>query len=550
MPEQAETVEALARTAARKGFVTVDEVSQQLDPDEGEAMLAKVVSDLAASGIDVHGVNPDTVPQSSPAPRPSLDSGRIYYRDIGKTPLLTADGEVEVALRIRRADARVIKALSRSIAVARTIRDEVRRVLSSDRSVWKVVDPLGLVPTGEEAENERERLRVKLLLLENAIRQLDSSYKALVRREKRNGRADYWRRRMLHRLRIRMSRALRDLRPSRKLWAASIKALNETYYRLRQATPQVYVLEGTDPQTREPVRERPVLYRLRALERGDPLALIQSIREAVREGTQRGRAARTHMMQANLRLVANLVDRWYRPGTSLQRADLIQEGNIGLMRAVEKFDPHRGFKFSTYATWWIRQSVNRAIAEHSRNVRVPGHVQEAQAKIRTATSDLILKLGRPPTQLEIIAATGLDADVLERAAAAPVAEHSLDQPAGYHDFEEGDSLAMSIPDQTLADPEALAVHVQRRAAIEAVLHLVLEPRECRVLKRRFGLEDDPAGVTEKTLAQEFGVTREKVRQIEQGAMAKLKTPEVARRLAPFHDLPGRRSGSLTPAWGS
>ena len=550
MSEQAETVEALARTAARKGFVTVDEVSQQLDPDEGDAMLAKVVSDLSAAGIEVHGVNPDTVPQSSPAPRPSLDPGRIYYREIGRTPLLTADGEVELALRIRRADFLVIKALSRSIAVARTIRDEVRRVLSTDRSVWKVVDPAGFVPTGEEAENERERLRVKIVLLEAAIRRLDHFYKGVVRLEKRSGRADYWRRRMLHRVRIRMSWALREVRPSRKLWIASIQALNDTYYRLRQATPEVYVLEGTDPTTREPVRERPLLYRLRALERGDPLALIHSIRDALREGTVRGRAARTHMLQANLRLVSTLVDRWYRPGTSLQRADLIQEGNIGLMRAVEKFDPHRGFKFSTYATWWIRQSVNRAISEHSRNVRVPGHVQEAQAKIRTATSDLILKLGRTPTEREIIAATGLDADIIERAAAAPVAEHSLDQPAGYHGFEEGESLATSIPDLSLPDPESLAVHLQRRAAIEAVLHLVLEPRECRVVKRRFGLEDDPAGVDEKTLAQEFGVTRERVRQIEQGAMAKLRTPEVARRLSSFKRLPAGRSGSLTPAWGS
>ena len=158
MPEPAETVEALARTAARKGFVTVDEVSQQIDPDDGDAMLAKVVSDLSVAGIEVHGVNADTVPHSSPAPRPSLDPSRIYYREIGKTPLLTADGEVELALRIRRADFSVIKALSRSIAVARTIRDEVRRVLSTDRSVWKIVDPPGMVPTGEDAANERETL--------------------------------------------------------------------------------------------------------------------------------------------------------------------------------------------------------------------------------------------------------------------------------------------------------------------------------------------------------------------------------------------------------
>ena len=356
---------------------------------------------------------------------------------------------------------------------------------------------------------------------------------------------------MLNRLRISMSLALRDLSPSRKLWILCIQALNDTYYRLRQATPEVYVLEATDPVTRQRVVERPLLYRTRALERGDPLPLVHSIRASVREATLRGRAARSDMLKANLRLVSTLVDRWYRPGTSLQRADLIQEGNIGLMRAVEKFDPHRGFKFSTYATWWIRQSVNRAISEHSRNVRVPGHVQEAQAKIRTAKSDLVLKLGRAPTPSEIIEATGLDADVVDRAASAPVGEHSLDQPAGYNGFEEGDALGSSIPDPSLPDPESLAVHLQRRAAIEAVLELVLDNRECRVVKRRFGLEDEPVDPhDEKSLAQELGITRERVRQIEAVAMAKLKTPQVARRLTPFARLPPRRAPARLPPRGA
>ena len=552
MSDSFKLVEALAKLALDKGFVTLEDVTDQLEPDAGDDQLSRLVADLAVVGVDVVGVEHDALAVRVAPGRSSGDPGPIYHREIGRTPLLTPDGEIDLALRIRRADATVIKALSRSMAVASRIRDAVRRVLSTDRSVWKVVDPVGLVPTGEEAEDARERLRIKIVLLEANIRALDRMYRFVVRNEKRRGRPDFWRRRVLHRCRVKMSQSLRDLRPSRDLWIESIQEINDAYYRLREATPALYTVEGVGPGGKRIVAQRSLLYRIRALERGDPLSLIQRIRERLRLGMRRGREARTHMMQANLRLVVKLAYRWYRPGSSLTRSDLIQEGNLGLMRAVEKFDPQRGFKFSTYATWWIRQSVNRALAEQSRTVRVPGHMQEALAKIRVAEAELMLELGRRPLPAELARNTGLPVEVVNRAAAVPVAEHSLDEPVGYHGFDETESLVTAIPDPALPDPESMVVHLQRRAAIDAVLLMVLEPREQQVVRARFGLEDMPVDPDKRfrTLEREFGVSRERIREIEQAAMAKLRRPEVARRLRPFIRVPGSSSLTPVPAWSS
>lgn len=552
LTDTSHSLETLTRLAAVKGFVTLEDVSDHLDPDDADDVLSRLVIELSAAGVDVVTADPDAVPTAETVGRSSSDPAPIYAREIGRTPLLTADAEIDVALRIRRADALVIKALSRSVAVARRIRDAVRRVLFSERSVWKVVDPVGLVPTGDDAEECRERLRVCIVLLEASIRSVERMYGFVVRNEKRTGRPDYWRRRVLNRSRVRMSQALRELRPSRDLWIESIQEITEAYYRLREATPEHYVVEGLDPATSALFAERPVLYRIRSLERGDPLSLIHRVRQQLRIGMRRGRQARTEMMTANLRLVAYLAHRWHRPGCSLTPSDLIQEGNLGLMRAVEKFDPQRGFKFSTYATWWIRQSINRALAEQSRTVRVPGHMQEALAKIRAAEAELSVYLGRPPLSEELANATGLPVEVVHRAAAVPVAEHSLDEPVGYHGFDETDSLVTAIPDPSKPDPEALLVHLQRRAAIDAVLAMVLDPRERQVVCRRFGLDDAVAEPEKRvrTLEQEFGVSRERIRQIEQAAMAKLRRPEVAHRLRPFVGAPASPPGPLAPVWGT
>ena len=249
-------------------------------------------------------------------------------------------------------------------------------------------------------------------------------------------------------------------------------------------------------------------------------------------------------MEANLRLVVTLASRSYRPGQGIMLNDLIQEGNFGLMRAVEKFDPGRGFKFSTYATWWIRQSVSRALLELGRTVRVPGHMQETLSAIRSAEGELFHQLGRPATLDELSAYTGKAADVLDRLARVPLAEHSLDEPVSVYDFDDGDTYEMRLPDESVPNPEQAAAELDRRSAIEAVITLVLTPREQIIIRRRFGFSDPAAparspGSPLPTLEEEIGVSKERVRQIEVKALHKLTHPAVRARLAPYaQDLGG------------
>ena len=522
-----------SRDVPLKGFVTLDEALDPVDTDDADDDAARRPSAGAASFLSRSGRDNDVGKLSPGEGSVSLDPGAIYYREIGRTPLLEREGEIEVAWRIRRADASVIKALSRSVAVARRIRDAVRLVLASDRSVWKLVDSDVFEPDQVEALRARERLRVHLVEVAASIKNLERLQKKVYRWEKSRGRADYPRRRLMLRYRIIMSQALRQLRPNRRVWWESVEALDELYGRLRTVKPEVCTIERLHPVTGRLIVERRVLARTSELERGDPVALVQRIRARLRVGVAKGRAARSAMMEANLKLVVRQANKLYRPGSKLGRGDLVQEGNIGLMRAVEKFDPERGFKFSTYATWWIRQSINRAISEQSRTVRVPGHMQEALAKMRVAENQLSPGLGRRLTSPELAEATGLALDVVERASLVPVAEQSLDEPVGFYGFEESETLGATLPDRGVQDPETSVVYLQAQAAIDAVLEIALTPRERLVVRRHFGFAH--RGVSDPTVPVEqvLRISRERVRQLEAVALEKLRKPEVAERLLPL-----------------
>ena len=250
--------------------------------------------------------------------------------------------------------------------------------------------------------------------------------------------------------------------------------------------------------------------------------------ERLKDIVDRGAIARRRLVESNLRLVVSVARRYMNRGIPL--GDLIQEGNIGLMRAVEKFDYRRGFKFSTYATWWIRQAVSRALADHSRTIRVPVHMVETINKYVRLSSALQQELGREPTVDEIAAAMETTPERIREIVRILPQPMSLESTVG---DEQDATLADFVEDENAVDMDEAANRLMLKLQVEGVLE-TLSPRERRVVELRFGLEGDKL-YTLSEIGAELGVTRERIRQIETKALRKLRHPSRARRLREFSD---------------
>jgi len=465
------------------------------------------------------------------------DPVRLYLREMGTVPLLTREGEVEIAKRIERGQLNVLKALFRSPIVIKEIINLGVQLQKGERSINDVIIFNDDVLTDDKVD---DRLKETVQAIEEIQRLFKKQnqwlQKFLNTPKTKKAKAHRKLRFALARQRILVSRAVRKLefalsernrlidqirrqyeayrplekemgRLERKLEHAKGKNLNVLKKELRVVKEKVASIEN-ESQTKGIDLKRT----LQTIDRGDAEANY----------------AKRELVEANLRLVVSIAKKYTNRG--LQFLDLIQEGNIGLMKAVDKFEYRRGYKFSTYATWWIRQAITRAIADQARTIRIPVHMIETINKLIRTSRSLVQEFGREPTSEEIAARMDIPVQKVRKVFKIAQEPISLETPIGE---EEDSHLGDFIEDRQVVSPAEAVININLKEMTESVLK-TLTPREEKVIKMRFGL-DNGSDHTLEEVGQNFAVTRERIRQIEAKALRKLRHPSRSRKLRPFLD---------------